>query len=289
MNLDRSELDTMILTKSTTTDTVTISNAMKKCILSLKGFWQAWGDNTTKSWTSLTIDNFEEYLRTDSGPQLSVTATNARATSTTSVPDVTAITNAVSAAMLAKPSASRANIFMKNKGGGDELKPLKEARQWNTWQRTFLSMAHAYDFKDITDITYVPDGLDIDACTVFELQQKHAFGLLVSNVKESSVLPIIRKYSDPNATNYGDAQLLYDDLVSHFTKGLSGRQRLEIIEREIDDLHLDSKWGKSCESFLNFIDNKLKDHQGIAPDPAQYPDSWYITRLNRTLESQTTL
>ena len=224
MNLDRSELDTMILTKSTTTDTVTISNAMKKHILSLKGFWQAWGDNTTKSWTSLTVDNFEEYLRTDSGPQLPVPATTARATSTPSGPDVTAITNAVSAAMLAKPSKSRTDIFMKNKGGGDELKPLKEARQWNTWQQTFLSVAHAYDFKDITDITYVPDGLDIDACTVFDLQQKHAFGLLVSNVKESSVLPIIRKYSDPNATNYGDAQLLYDDLVSHFTKGLSGRQ-----------------------------------------------------------------
>ena len=151
------------------------------------------------------------------------------------------------------------------------------------------NLTHAYDFKDITDITYVPDGLDIDACTVFDLQQKHAFGLLVSNVKESSVLPIICKYSEPNATNYGDAQLLYDDLVSHFTKGLSGRQRLEIIECEIDDLHLDSKWGKSCESFLNFIDNKLKDHQGIAPDPAQYPDSSYITRLHRTLESHTTL
>ena len=135
----------------------------------------------------------------------------------------------------------------------------------------------------------MPDRLDIDACTVFDLQQKHAFGLLVFNIKESSVLPIIRKYSDPNATNYGDAQLLYDDLVSHFTKGLSGCQRLEIIEREIDDLHLDSKWGKSCESFLNFIDNKLKDHQGIAPVPTQYPDSWYITRLNRTLESHTTL
>ena len=112
---------------------------------------------------------------------------------------------------------------------------------------------------------------------------------MVSNVKESSVLPIIRKYSDPNATNYGNAQLLNDDLVSHFTKGLSGCQCLEFIEHEIDDLHLDSKWGKSCESFLNFIDNKLKDHQGIAPDPTQYPDSWYITRLNRTLEPHTTL
>ena len=57
----------------------------------------------------------------------------------------------------------------------------------------------------------------------------------------------------------------------------------------MDDLILDSKWGKSCESFLNLVDNKLKDHKGIAPDPTQYPDSWYINRLNRTLESHTTL
>ena len=134
MNLYRSELDTMILTKSTTTDTVTISNAMKKRILSLKGFWQAWGDNTTKSWTSLTVDNFEEYLCTDSGPQLSIPTTTAPAATAPSAPDVTAITNTVSAAMLAKPCASRTDIFMKNKGGGDELKPLKAARQWNTWQ-----------------------------------------------------------------------------------------------------------------------------------------------------------
>ena len=28
---------------------------------------------------------------------------------------------------------------------------------------------------------------------------------------------------------------------------------------------------------------------GIAPNPAQYPDSWYITRLNHTVESHTTL
>ena len=57
----------------------------------------------------------------------------------------------------------------------------------------------------------------------------------------------------------------------------------------MDNLTLDSKWGKSCESFLNLVDNKLKDHKGIAPDPTQYPDSWYINRLDRTLESHTTL
>ena len=102
-------------------------------------------------------------------------------------------------------------------------------------------------------------------------------------------MPIIRKYSDPNATHYGDAQLLYDNLVTHYTKGITGSQRLEIIEQELDELRLDMKWGMTCESFLNIVNNCLKDHQGIAPDPMQFPDSWYITRLNRTLKPHTTL
>ena len=37
------------------------------------------------------------------------------------------------------------------------------------------------------------------------------------------------------------------------------------------------------------MDNKLKDHQGIAPDPAQYPDTWYINHTNRTIETHTTI
>ena len=81
---------------------------------------------------------------------------------------------------------------------------------------------------------------------------------------------------------------LYCDLVSHYTQGLTGKQQLEIIERKMDDLTLDSKWGKSCESFLNLVDNKLKDHKGITPDPTQYPDSWYINQINHIIESHTT-
>ena len=37
------------------------------------------------------------------------------------------------------------------------------------------------------------------------------------------------------------------------------------------------------------VNNKLKDHMGIAPDPSQYADSWYTTQINCTLESHTTL
>ena len=187
----------MIITKTESNEPIDILNFTKKHILVLKGFWSKWGENTTQAWTSLSAKDFDEYLLTGNGPQ----ATYDPATgTTTTTSDVSAITRAIVAAMLSKPPPSQSALFMKNKGGSDEIKPLKEPKHWNTWQRTFLSVAHSYNFMDITDSTYVPDSIDADACTVFKLQKKHAFSLLVSNVKESSALPVIWKYSDPNAT-----------------------------------------------------------------------------------------
>ena len=135
----------MNLTRSTSNDQVIISSALKKPILSLKGFWQCWGDNTMKLWTSLTIDDFEEYLLTDSGPNLTSTPPTGNspplASTTTPTPapvDVTALTTTLSAAMLAKPPSSSTDLFMRNKGCGDDVEPLKEPKQWNTWQQSFF-------------------------------------------------------------------------------------------------------------------------------------------------------
>ena len=146
----------------------------------------------------LTIDNFDDFLMDGTEPKTQAvpTSTNPPTTGTPTTPvDVTAITSALSAAMLTKPPTSRTNIFMKNKGCGDDVKPLKEAKQWNAWHRTFLSVAHSHDFMDITDPTYVPNPSDDDACTLFDAQQKHAFGILVSSIKESSMLPT-KHYED---------------------------------------------------------------------------------------------
>ena len=125
---------------------------------------------------------------------------------------------------------------MKNKGGGNGIKPLKEAKQWNAWNQSFLSIAHTYDFKDVTDLSYVPDASDTAACSFFEAQQKHAFRILVSNIKESSALPVLCKYSDPRVTEYSNAQLLYTDLVAHFTQGLTGKQHFELIKIKLDEI-----------------------------------------------------
>ena len=132
LNIERNELDNMSLMKSTSNDPLIITHFMKKRVLSLKGFWQCWGDNMTMDWTTLTVQNFEEYLVTDSGP----TATAAAATPpvpAVALVDVPAITSTVTTARLAQTPTSCTDMFMKNKGGADELKPLKELQQWNTW------------------------------------------------------------------------------------------------------------------------------------------------------------
>ena len=166
VNIDKNELDIMNLTKSTSSDPLTITHIMKKRILSLKGFWQCWGDNSTMDWTMLSPRDFEEYLVTDSGPITRPAATTPTVAATAPV-DVPAITSAVTTAMLARTPTSRTDMFIKYKGGADDVKPLKEPKQWNTWQHTFLPIAHAYDFKDITNISYAPDPVDTNACTVF--------------------------------------------------------------------------------------------------------------------------
>ena len=47
--------------------------------------------------------------------------------------------------------------------------------------------------------------------------------------------------------DYGDAQLLYQEFVTHYTKGqytkgLTGKQWLELIEQELNKLILNQKW-----------------------------------------------
>ena len=111
--------------------------------------------------------------------------------------------------MLVKPPTSHTEFFMKNNGGSDELKLLKEPKQWDMWQRVFLSIAHSYNFKDITDPCYVLDPTNTDDCTLFNLQQKHTFGLLVSTLKELSMLPVVQEYCDLNAADYGNTHMLY--------------------------------------------------------------------------------
>ena len=68
INIDCTELDSMMLTKVSSDDNITILNALKKQLLSLKDFWKHWGNKTTKDWRVLTIDDSDDFLTNVTGP-----------------------------------------------------------------------------------------------------------------------------------------------------------------------------------------------------------------------------
>ena len=96
INIDQKELDTMELIDSESNDVVRIPNALKKHILSLKDFWKHRGDKSTKDWTMLKIDNFDDFLTDGMGPQTQSlpTSTNPPTTGSPMTPvDLNVITN----------------------------------------------------------------------------------------------------------------------------------------------------------------------------------------------------
>ena len=84
INIDHCELDEMNLTKvGTSNHPVDLSNAMKKHVLALKSFWAHWGINTMKDWHTFSIDDFETFLLTSTGPSINIPPTSAAPPPTT--------------------------------------------------------------------------------------------------------------------------------------------------------------------------------------------------------------
>ena len=66
--------------------------------------------------------------------------------------------------------------------------------------------------------------------------------------------------------------------LSHITpKALVGDNTSKYLNTKLMTYILTRTGLKHVKLFLNMVDSKLTDHMGIAHDPSQYPDFWYIT------------
>ena len=141
---------------------------------------------------ALMADHFEKYLLSDSGPQMKPTGSIMHPTVSTATIDVTAITNAIPAATLSKPPALKTDIFMKL---------LNEAKQWNTWQCNFLSLAHSDEFKNATDEHFRTDpyggkkdsNKGVRRAKVVWVARMDHITTLISTATIPSLLPIMNK------------------------------------------------------------------------------------------------
>ena len=105
------------------------------------------------------------------------------------------------------------------------------------------------------------------------------FSVFATTLKESSAASLYNTYAIEGDDNYGNAQLIWRDLMQLFSEGQAGKALQRSLEREIDSLRLDRNWMKTYLAFYNATNGKMVDLHAVTSH-INYPDSWCITKSN---------
>ena len=266
--------------------------AHRRCITRLMGFWHSLPVES-RSWTAISYDEFEAYLATQRAERGGIdyarlgreiaaaiprplTATEITTAVVGAVPDTAAAAAAVAGALPGAHSA--VDSFKKgSKRSVADYKILQKISQWTSWRQATVTTGCDHGVAEIFDPTYIPDG--DTAIALFDEQQKFMFSVFATTLKESSAASLYDTYAIEGDDNYGNAQLIWRDLVQLFSEGQAGKALQHSLEREIDSLRLDHTWTKTYLAFYNATNAKMVDLHALT-SRTNYPDSWCFSKIN---------
>ena len=192
------------------------------------------------------------------------------------VPDTAVVAAAVAGALPGAPSA--VDSFKKgSKQSVADYKILQKISQWTSWRQATVATGRDHGVAEIFDPTYIPD--DDAAIALFDEQQKFMFSVFATTLKESSGASLYDTYAIEGDDNYGNAQLIWRDLIQLFSEGQARKALQRSLEWEIDSLRLDCNWTKTYLAFYNSTNGKMVDLRALT-SRTNYPDSWCITKIN---------
>ena len=266
--------------------------AHRRRITRLTDFWHSLPAES-RSWTAVSYNEFEAYLSTQPaecggidyarlGREIAAaiprppTATEIATAVVGAVPDTATVAAAVAGALPGAPSA--VDSFKKgSKRSVTDYKILQKISQWTSWRQATVATGRDHGVAKIFDPTYIPD--DDAAIALFDEQQKFMFSVFATTLKESSAASLYDTYAIEGDDNYGNAQLIWRDLIQLFSEGQAGKALQRSLEREIDSLQLDRNWTKTYLAFYNATNGKMVDLRALT-SCTNYPDSWCITKIN---------
>ncbi len=180
-------------------------------------------------------------------------------------------------------TSSRASDF--DKGGRrsvSDYSTFSNKEQWSKWNRQMIGQAFDHKCETILNPQYVPDPNDPDAMALFDSQQRFMYSVFSKVLTESKAADILRKYSNPKDTNFGDAQSIYADLLDHYEGGAQGRATISSIETKLTTVRLNKTWTKSVSAFVTYVSGLISTHKELTN--GLHGDAYYIEKLNNTFE-----
>jgi hypothetical protein len=179
------------------------------------------------------------------------------------------------------PPSSKASNF--EKGGRrsvSDYDKLSSKEQWPKWQRATLGTAFEHKVEQVLDPQYTPDPSDLDEVELFANQQRFMYSVFTKCLTEGKAVDILRNYSNPKDTNFGDAQAIYSDLCDYFEGGAQARVSAASLETQLTTIRLNRQWTKTVRAFVTKVSHLIRDHKEITK--RSHDDKYYIEKLKNT-------
>jgi hypothetical protein len=160
----------------------------------------------------------------------------------------------------------------------NDYNKFKDDSRWKQFHRHLKAMANSHGLINILTPTYVP--LTNDEIELFEAQQKFMYSVFEQCLLTPKSKRIVQIH-EPT----GNAQKMYAGLVEVYEEDLSTSLTASDLRTAITLLHLDDKWKKGIETFLESWLTKVLELEQV--EDSIIDDSIKRQWLTTTLSTQT--
>ena len=119
-----------------------------------------------------------------------------------------------------------------------DYEKLSSKEQWPKWQRATLGTAFEHKVEQVLDPNYSAEPNDRDEVELFANQQRFMCLVFTKYLTEGKAVDILRNYSNPKDSNFGDAQAVCSDLCDCFEGGAQARVHAASLETQLTAVRL---------------------------------------------------
>jgi hypothetical protein len=155
--------------------------------------------------------------------------------------------------------------------------PLKEDKQWDSWQRSTIAQARAQDLSDVLDPLFVPT--TPDDIELFIERQKFMYAVFEKNLLTDKGKALVRLYGSTF-----DAQQVYKDISAYAKSSTMASMEASNLLTYITSARLgDGTWKGKAHGFILHWQDQIRQYELILPTSDHLSSSMKRTMLENAV------
>jgi hypothetical protein len=223
---------------------------------------------TEDDYTGITTDFFNEYRLHWSG--------NSKTTQPTiNTSGVSSTNNNTNTGHSGSSNHSELQNFIRSiKKDRSQYEVIKDDRQFDNWQRSFLAVARTHKLEEIFDENYTPDGNKPEEFQLWQEKQRFVYSVFDLTLKTDYGKTLVRKYQ-----HTFDAQKIWVDFVKYMRSSTKAQMAASELLSWLTSSRFDRNWRGTSRSYILYWQNRVQEYESYMDDPQDHFTDLQKTRM----------